>query len=78
MDHLAVQDLVQPIRSITQMWVVQCLMSVEFLHSFLRHHFTGKHLGGVTKCHLFSQANTNLAVSLLSGFLRSLGTRLCC
>ena len=75
-DHLAAQDLfpveaiLQPIRNITQMWV--------FLHSFLRHHFTGNHLGGITKCQLFSQANTNLAVSLLSRFLRSLGTRLCC
>ena len=83
-DHLAAQDLfpveaiLQPIRNITQMWVVLCLISVEFLHSFLRHHFTGNHLGGITKCQLFSRANTNLAVSLLSHFLRSLGTRLCC
>ena len=81
---LAAQDLfpveatLQPIRNITQMWVVPCLISVEFLHSFLRHHFTGNHLGGITKCQLFSRANTNLAVSLLSRFLRSLGTRLCC
>lgn len=72
-DHLAAQDLfpveaiLQPIRNITQMLVVLCLISVEFLH-----------LGGITKCQLFSRANTNLAVSLLSRFLRSLGTRLCC
>ena len=43
-DHLAAQDLfpveaiLQPIRNITQMWVVPFLVSVEFLHSFLRHH----------------------------------------
>ena len=83
-DHVAAQDLfpveaiLQPIRNITQMWVVLCLISVEFLHSFLRHHFTGNHRGGITKCQLFSRANTNLAVSLLSRFLRSLETKLCC
>ena len=37
-----VGSLPHPIRSIIQIWVLTPLQCMEFLRSFLRHHFTGK------------------------------------
>ena len=63
-----VEENFQSIRSTTKIWVL-CVISMEFLRSFLRRHFAGKpRSSGVAKCQLFFQAITK--VTLFSFWLQ--------
>ena len=62
-----VGNLIQPIRSTSQIWVVTRHLSMEFLGSFLRRHFAGKPVvtTGVAKSRLFSPARRSSVLNIL-------------